>query len=47
VALNWIWSYVTFDRGARLITGASSEALGAMPPEPGAVPEAARVRPAA
>ncbi len=47
VALNWIWSYVTFDRGARLITGASSEALGAMPPEPGAVPEAAPVRPAA
>jgi NADH dehydrogenase len=21
VALNWLWSYVTYDRGARLITG--------------------------
>ncbi|MFO1035745.1 MAG: NAD(P)/FAD-dependent oxidoreductase [Geminicoccaceae bacterium] len=28
VALNWIWSYITFQRGARLITGASSEAMG-------------------
>ena len=24
VAINWIWSYVTFERGARLITGADS-----------------------
>ena len=30
VALNWAWSYVTFERGARLITGASSEATGAV-----------------
>ena len=29
VSLNWVWSYVTFERGARLITGASSEADGA------------------
>jgi NADH:quinone reductase (non-electrogenic) len=26
VGLNWLWSYLTFERGARLITGASSEA---------------------
>jgi NADH dehydrogenase len=25
VALNWAWSYVTFERGARLITGATEE----------------------
>src|SRR3954469_19534362 len=25
VGLNWLWSYLTFERGARLITGASSE----------------------
>jgi NADH dehydrogenase len=35
VALNWLWNYVTFERGARLITGASSEAMGA-PGDPGA-----------
>ena len=29
VGLNWLWSYLTFERGARLITGASSEAMGA------------------
>jgi NADH dehydrogenase len=29
VGLNWLWSYLTFERGARLITGASSEATGA------------------
>ena len=27
VALNWLWSYVTLERGARLITGASSESV--------------------
>ena len=26
VALNWMWNYVTFERGARLIAGASEEA---------------------
>jgi NADH dehydrogenase FAD-containing subunit len=31
VSLNWFWSYLTFERGARLITGASSEAMGAGP----------------
>ena len=31
VSLNWFWSYLTFERGARLITGASSEAMGAAP----------------
>ena len=25
VALNWMWSYVTFERGARLITGSAEE----------------------
>ena len=25
VSLNWAWSYVTFERGARLITGATNE----------------------
>lgn len=28
VGATWAWSYLTYDRGARLITGASSEALG-------------------
>jgi NADH dehydrogenase len=31
VSLNWFWSYLTFERGARLITGASSEAMGVTP----------------
>ena len=26
VAIQWLWLYVTFDRGARLITGADPEA---------------------
>jgi NADH dehydrogenase len=26
VALNWLWNYVTFERGARLIAGAAEEA---------------------
>jgi len=26
VALNWLWSYVTFERGARLIVGSPAEA---------------------
>ena len=26
VALNWLWNYVTFERGARLIAGAPEEA---------------------
>ena len=30
VGLNWLWSYLTFERGARLITGASSEAADAL-----------------
>ena len=30
VALNWLWSYLTFERGARLITGAEPE----LPTEP-------------
>jgi NADH dehydrogenase len=49
VALNWLWSYLTFERGARLITGASSEAMGTMPaampvagPAAGAAPPAAQ-----
>ena len=29
VALNWLWSYMTFERGARLITGVDAEDLHA------------------
>jgi NADH dehydrogenase len=29
VALNWAWAYLTFQRGARLITGAGADAIGA------------------
>ena len=43
VSVNWFWSYLTFERGARLITGASSEAMGA-PPAPAADPPSARCR---
>ena len=32
VALNWMWSYVTFERGARLITAAAQESQPAAPP---------------
>jgi NADH:ubiquinone reductase (H+-translocating) len=32
VALNWLWSYVTFERGARLITAAAQESQPAAPP---------------
>ena len=32
VALNWLWSYVTFERGARLITGVDAEQLQARSP---------------
>jgi NADH dehydrogenase len=32
VALNWLWSYVTFERGARLITAAAQESQSAAPP---------------
>jgi NADH dehydrogenase FAD-containing subunit len=42
VSLNWLWSYVTFERGARLITGASSESTGAVPPAPPAEASAPR-----
>ena len=38
VALNWLWNYVTFERGARLITGASSEAMGAAMQDPERLP---------
>ena len=31
VALNWMWSYVTFERGARLITAAAQESQPAAP----------------
>jgi NADH dehydrogenase len=29
VALSWLWAYLTYERGARLITGSSSDAVGA------------------
>jgi NADH dehydrogenase len=41
VGLNWLWSYLTFERGARLITGASSEATGAAVREGPPVPRRA------
>jgi NADH:ubiquinone reductase (H+-translocating) len=31
VALDWIWSYVTFQRGARLITGPTQSAVASLP----------------
>jgi NADH dehydrogenase len=37
VALNWIWNYLTFQRGARLITGVTGSRMPAAPavePEP-------------
>ena len=34
VGLNWLWSCLTFERGARLITGASGEATVMRPAEP-------------
>jgi NADH dehydrogenase FAD-containing subunit len=39
VSLNWFWSYLTFERGARLITGASSETMGAAPASHQPMPE--------
>lgn len=39
VSLNWAWSYLTFERGARLITGAPHEA---QPPTGAARPAARR-----
>jgi NADH dehydrogenase len=39
VSLNWLWSYLTFERGARLITGASSEAMGTTPAMRDLLPE--------
>ena len=35
VALSWIWSYLTFQRGARLITGISGARIPPMRPETG------------
>ena len=31
VAMNWLWSYVTFQRGTRLITGLSGSGVEDMP----------------
>ncbi len=35
VALSWIWSYLTFQRGARLITGISGARIPPMRPATG------------
>ena len=35
VALSWIWSYLTFQRGARLITGMSGARIPQMRPQSG------------
>ncbi len=45
VALNWMWSYVTFERGARLITAAAQESRrprGAAGPQLGQLEDASR-----
>jgi NADH:ubiquinone reductase (H+-translocating) len=34
VAMNWLWSYVTFQRGTRLITGLSGSRIEDMPEPP-------------
>ena len=40
VAMNWLWSYVTFQRGTRLITGLSGSRMEDMPePPPMELPE--------
>ena len=40
VAMNWLWSYVTFQRGTRLITGLSGSRMEVMPePPPMELPE--------
>jgi NADH dehydrogenase len=31
VATNWLWNYVTFQRGTRLITGMSGARMESMP----------------
>ena len=36
VLLQWAYAYVTFERGARLITGVRGEVEAARPPDPGA-----------
>ena len=45
VSINWLWSYLTFQRGARLITGTAREraAPPGEPARPGAREDAARV----
>jgi NADH:ubiquinone reductase (H+-translocating) len=35
VVLSWAWSYVTFQRGTRLITGVSGSQMDAMAPPQG------------
>jgi NADH dehydrogenase len=39
VALSWMWSYFTYERGTRLITGAEEPSDPAPQPEPAEVPE--------
>ena len=39
VALNWLWSYLTFERGARLITGGEADQPAGRPPAPAWAPE--------
>ncbi len=34
VALAWFWAYVTFERGARLITGGAGDVPGGLPGQP-------------
>ena len=46
VAMNWLWSYVTFQRGTRLITGLSGSRVEDMPEPLVAEPRAQRDHPA-
>jgi NADH dehydrogenase len=39
VFLNWIWAWLTYGRGARLITGDTTPLAAAAKPAPPAIPE--------
>jgi NADH dehydrogenase len=43
VAMNWMWNYLTFQRGTRLITGMSGSRLPAAPDVDGAPLADARI----
>jgi NADH:ubiquinone reductase (H+-translocating) len=47
VALHWLWNYVTFQRGTRLITGISGSRIEDVRPELGTAPPTAAEHPSA